>query len=115
MMTINMNMDMDIDIMSMLGITKGQLVPAEIIERHIFLIRGQKVMLDIDPAKLYEVPTKRLRSHFATSIVTHGCALHFYVPTLRKMVHRKLAKNGWRFWKYQNSEEKWVALAELLK
>jgi hypothetical protein len=23
--------------------------------------------------------------------------------------------NGWRLWKYQNSEGKWVALAELLK
>jgi hypothetical protein len=26
-----------------------------------------------------------------------------------------MSVNGWRFWKYQNSEWKWMALAELLK
>ena len=36
------------------------IVPVEIIERKIFLIRGQKVMLDSDLAKLYGVATKRL-------------------------------------------------------
>ncbi len=37
-----------------------QLVPAEVIERRIYLIRGQKVMLDRDLAELYGVPTFRL-------------------------------------------------------
>ena len=36
------------------------LVPAEMIERRIFLIRGKKVMLDRDLAGLYGVPTRRL-------------------------------------------------------
>jgi hypothetical protein len=35
-------------------------VPVEVIERRIYLIRGQKVMLDSDLAALYQVPTKRL-------------------------------------------------------
>ena len=35
-------------------------MPIEVIERRIFLIRGQKVMLDTDLAELYEVPTKAL-------------------------------------------------------
>jgi ORF6N domain-containing protein len=35
-------------------------VPVELIERRIFLIRGQKVMLDRDLARLYGVPTRRL-------------------------------------------------------
>ncbi len=35
-------------------------VPTEFIERRIYLIRGQKVMLDSDLAELYQVPTKRL-------------------------------------------------------
>ena len=35
-------------------------VPIEVIERRIFLIRGQKVMLDTDLATLYQVPTFRL-------------------------------------------------------
>jgi hypothetical protein len=33
-------------------------VPAQLIERRIYLIRGQKVMLDSDLAELYQVPTK---------------------------------------------------------
>jgi hypothetical protein len=35
-------------------------VPAERIERGIFVIRGQRVMLDTDLAELYGVPTKAL-------------------------------------------------------
>lgn len=75
------------------------IVPVEVIERKIYLIRGEKVMLDSDLAELYGVPTKRLneqvrrnpkrfppdfmfqlnekkfeslRSHFATSSSQHG-------------------------------------------
>jgi len=36
------------------------LIPIEVIERKILLIRGQKVMLDSDLAELYGVSTKRL-------------------------------------------------------
>lgn len=36
------------------------LIPIEKIEKSIFVIRGQKVMLDSHLAELYEVPTKRL-------------------------------------------------------
>ncbi|MCI0484926.1 MAG: ORF6N domain-containing protein [candidate division NC10 bacterium] len=39
---------------------KRSLVPVERIERAILLIRGQKVMLDTDLARLYGVTTKRL-------------------------------------------------------
>src|SRR5690348_9652781 len=35
-------------------------VPVEMIERRIYLIRGQKVMLDSDLAELYQVLTKNL-------------------------------------------------------
>ena len=35
-------------------------VPVELIERRIYLIRGQRVVLDADLAELYQVPTKRL-------------------------------------------------------
>ena len=35
-------------------------VPIELIERRIYLIRGQKVMLDADLAELYRVATKVL-------------------------------------------------------
>ena len=44
-----------------LATTRGGLpVPAERVVRQIFLIRGQKVMLDADLAELYQVPTKRM-------------------------------------------------------
>jgi len=36
------------------------IIPVEVIERKILLIRGQKVMLDADLAELYGVTTKRL-------------------------------------------------------
>jgi hypothetical protein len=36
----------------------SQRVPLELIERRIYVIRGQKVMLDADLAELYQVPTK---------------------------------------------------------
>lgn len=37
-----------------------ELIPEEVIERRIFLIRGQKVMLDKDLAQLYGIQTKVL-------------------------------------------------------
>jgi hypothetical protein len=75
------------------------IISAEIIEHKIYIVRGQKVMLDSDLAELYGVTTKRLneqvrrnadrfpndfmfqlssdefeslRSHFATSSLKHG-------------------------------------------
>jgi methyl-accepting chemotaxis protein len=39
---------------------EATIIPVESIAQRIFLIRGQKVMLDVDLAKLYQVPTKRL-------------------------------------------------------
>ena len=38
-----------------------EFIPHEVIENKIYLIRGQKVMMDNDLAKLYRVPTKRLK------------------------------------------------------
>jgi hypothetical protein len=36
-------------------------IPDEIVVNKIFLIRGHKVMLDMDPAELYGVETKQLK------------------------------------------------------
>ncbi len=41
-------------------IDNNLLVPVERVERTILLVRGQKVILDADLAKLYGVTTKRL-------------------------------------------------------
>ncbi len=37
-----------------------ELIPSKLIERKIFLVRGEKVMFDADLAELYGVTTKRL-------------------------------------------------------
>jgi hypothetical protein len=41
-------------------VTSNSSIPPERIERRILLVRGQKVMIDADLAKLYEVETKEL-------------------------------------------------------
>ncbi|HOP08411.1 MAG TPA: ORF6N domain-containing protein [candidate division Zixibacteria bacterium] len=45
-----------------------ELIPAERIERSILVIRGQKVMLDMDLAELYGVTTKRLNEQVKRNI-----------------------------------------------
>jgi hypothetical protein len=40
---------------------KSSLVPSEVIERRILLLRGQKVMLDFQLAELYQAETKALK------------------------------------------------------
>ena len=37
------------------------MIPDELVMNKIYLIRGQKVMLDKDLAELYDVETKRLK------------------------------------------------------
>lgn len=44
------------------------LIPQEIIENKIYLIRGRKVMLSMDLAKLYRVPTMRLNEQVKRNI-----------------------------------------------
>lgn len=43
----------------------SDLVLSENVQNRIVLIRGQKVMLDADLARLYGVPTKRIDEQFA--------------------------------------------------
>jgi hypothetical protein len=42
------------------SLNKSVTVSVQLIERRIYLIRGQKVMIDVDLAELYDVPTYRL-------------------------------------------------------
>ena len=41
--------------------TKSVMIPDELVMNKIYIIRGQKVMLDTDLASLYNVETKRLK------------------------------------------------------
>jgi len=45
-----------------------ELIPQEVIENRIYLIRGQKVMLSTDLARLYRVPVKRLNEQVKRNI-----------------------------------------------
>jgi len=47
---------------------ENKFIPDEIIMNQIYLIRGQKVMLDFDLAKLYEVETKQLKRQVRRNI-----------------------------------------------
>src|SRR5437762_1209482 len=40
--------------------TTGSILPLEVIERKIYIMRGQKIMLDSDLAELYQVQTRVL-------------------------------------------------------
>jgi len=40
---------------------KELMIPDELVMNRIYLVRGQKVMLDRDLAELYRVETKRLK------------------------------------------------------
>jgi hypothetical protein len=46
----------------------NNLIPREVIENKVYLIRGQKVMLDRDLANLYKVPVKRLKEQVKRNI-----------------------------------------------
>jgi len=48
--------------------TKALLIPDELVMNKIYLIRGQKVMLDEDLAELYQVETKRLNEQVSRNI-----------------------------------------------
>lgn len=44
------------------------LIPDEVIMNQIYYIRGQKIMLDMDLANLYQVETKRLKEQVKRNI-----------------------------------------------
>lgn len=48
--------------------TNNELIPEEIVLNQIYYIRGQKVMLDSDLAKLYQVETKQLKRQVRRNI-----------------------------------------------
>ena len=59
------------------------IVPIEMIERKIYLIRGQKVMLDSDLAELYGVSTKVLIQAVKRNIKTFPIRFHVSIEKSR--------------------------------
>jgi hypothetical protein len=57
------------------------IVPAELIEKKIYLIRGHKVMLDNDLAELYGVPTRRLNEQVRRNMTRFPADFMFQLTT----------------------------------
>jgi len=78
-----------------------QLLPSELIERRILVIRGQRVMLDVHLAELYQVETKALkrgvrrnRERFPIDFMfeltaEEHTALRYHFGTLKRGEHSK--------------------------
>jgi hypothetical protein len=83
------------------SLSSGSIVPLETIERRIFLIRGQKVILDFHIAELYQVETKALkravkrnRARFPSDFLfeltqQEYTALRYQLGTLKRGEHSK--------------------------
>jgi len=56
------------------------------VERRIFLVRGQKAMLDTDLAELYRVPTKSLNLAVKRNADRFPRTLCFSLPMTRPLV-----------------------------
>ncbi|MDI6778429.1 MAG: ORF6N domain-containing protein [Patescibacteria group bacterium] len=69
---------------------QNEIIPIEIIENRIFLIRGKKVMFDRDLARLYDVPTKVLNQSVSRNIARFPEDFMF-----------QLTKNEMKIWKSQ--------------
>jgi hypothetical protein len=96
-------------------------VPVEAIERKILLIRGRKVMLDSDLAKLYGVPTFRFNEQVRRNLKRFPEDFMFQ---LTKDEHRslisqfaisKIGRGGRRFLPYVFTEHGALMAANVLK
>ena len=80
---------------------KKTIIPSEVIEKRIFIIRGQKVILDFHIAELYQVETKALkravkrnRARFPSDFLfeltqQEYAALRYQLGTLKRGEHSK--------------------------
>ncbi|MBI5406344.1 MAG: ORF6N domain-containing protein [Nitrospirae bacterium] len=95
-------------------------VPVELVERKIYLIRGHKVMLDSDLAELYEVRTKALIQAVKRNIGRFPLDFMFQlnnqeVITLRsQFVTSKSGKGGRRYIPYVFTEQGVAMLSSVL-
>jgi len=95
-------------------------VPAEIIERKIYLIRGHKVMLDADLAELYGVPTKRFNQQVRRNLKRFPADFMFQLKkdeadALRsQFATSKLSRGGRRYLPYAFTEQGVAMLSSVL-
>lgn len=97
-----------------------ELIPIEIIEKKIFVFRGQKVMLDSDLAQLYDVQTKNLNKAAKRNIERFPEDFMFQLTedewkSLRFQIGTsKEAKGGRRYFPYVFTEHGVLMLSNIL-
>ena len=95
-------------------------VQQEIIERKIYLIRGQKVMLDSDIAELYQAPTKRLTEQVKRNISRFPVDFMFQLTSEEAEILRsqiatsRLSHGGRRYLPYVFTEQGVAMLSSVL-
>ena len=73
----------------------NKIIPIEIIERRIYVIRGQKVMLDSDLAELYGIETRRLNEQVTRNIDRFPDDFMFKLsPEERDVLNRSQIETG---------------------
>jgi hypothetical protein len=87
----------------------SSIVPVEIIEQRIFLLRGEKVMIDRDLAELYEVSTKVLNQAVRRNIERFP---HEFMFQLTKEERDELVTNCDRFESLKHSTSLPLAFSE---
>ena len=97
-----------------------QLIPLEAIEHRIHVVRGLKVMLDKDLAKLYQVPTKRLNEQVKRNIDRFPLDFMFQLSEKEALALRshsatsKTGRGGRRYLPYVFTEHGALMLASVL-
>ena len=98
----------------------SKLIPIEIIENKILLIRKHKVMLDSDLASLYDVPTKRLNEQVRRNVKRFPSDFMFQLTSeetksLRsQIVTSKPGRGGRRYSPYVFTEQGVAMLSSVL-
>ncbi|MCR4334582.1 MAG: ORF6N domain-containing protein [Patescibacteria group bacterium] len=98
-----------------------EIIPTETIERKIFLIRGHKVMLDADLARLYGIETRILVQAVKRNLAKFPEDFMFQITpneflTLRsQFVISKSGKGGRRYLPYAFTEHGVAMLSSVLK
>ena len=98
-----------------------QLIPVEVIERRIYLIRGHKVMLDSDLAQLHQVATKNLNKAVGRNLERFPADFMFQLTkeeaeSLRfQFGTSKQGRGGRRYAPYAFTEQGVAMLSSVLK
>jgi len=98
----------------------NSIVPAELIERKIYLIRNKKVMLDSDLAELYGVSTKRFNEQVKRNIERFPLDFMFqltqeeYESLRSQFATSKVSRGGRRYTPYAFTEHGAIMAATIL-